>query len=217
MTPPDLKALDKLVSEMVRRRRENRPSAKKHARNALLRRVAVEIGELAPGIEYWIVDNPTNESIRNMRRREASGDLPKGFCDSMSTLMAMEGAFNGYVAFPKRRAPLKARTFDDLGILDYIPVHGGVTYAVKDATACVYGFDTCHINSDSVPRTEKPWIAWQCRVLYEGILKAAKIEKQYLRAQTNGVRAEILQPLVDMIPEEEMGIGALLHIIGGKL
>jgi hypothetical protein len=103
------------------------------------------------------------------------------------------------------------------GILDYIPVHGGVTYAVKDQTACVYGFDTLHYDSESVPRTERPWIAWQCRILYESILFAAKIERNYLRAVTEPQRARILQPLLDLVPEQDPSIGAILRLLTGEL
>jgi hypothetical protein len=149
-----------------------------------------------------------------MRADEAAGQLPPGFCNSIPTYMSMEGALNGYVAFDKRHAPLIAR---DEGILSYLPVHGGVTYAVKDSCACVYGFDTAHVISDHMPRTERPWIAWQCRVLYESILLAATLERRYLRAQTNSEKARILQPLLDLVPEEELGTGALLNILCREL
>lgn len=140
-------------------------------------------------------------------------------CEKMKILMGMEGALNGYVAFNKRRSPLSVRdrgTSD--GILAYVPVHGGITYVNKDQTACVFGFDTAHYNSEAVPRTDKNWIQWQCRVLYEGLVLAGKIEKDYVRAKGNyEKRRQVLLPLIDLVPEEDLGFGAIINVLSGEL
>ena len=90
------------------------------------------------------------------------------------------------------------------GILEHIPVHGGITYACKDQTAYVYGFDTNHWNSDLIPGNNIEWMTGQCAKLYQGILVAAKIETAYERAQTDSARAKILQPLYDIAPDEPL-------------
>lgn len=219
--PPEidevLKQLEGLSLSLKKRREATRVSAKTERRNAYIRSSAIEIGELAPGVEYWITQNPMHAEFQRMQEEEQEGRLPSGYCEGMSSIRQMSEALNGYVAFPKRRAPMQGRTREELTILDFIPVHGGVTYIHKDATACVFGFDTCHYNSGFMPNKERPWIAWQCRVLYQGILAAAKLEMKFRRAQTVEKRAEILQPLRDLVPEEDFGFGAMLHILSGEL
>jgi hypothetical protein len=207
-----LKEGQRLLAKMRLRRL---PSAKVLRNNEYLRSVATETGEIAPGVEYWIAPSRLGEEFEKMKKLEAEGVLPPGYLEN-SFFKDMVGALNGYVAFPKRRAPLRTRKAD--GIVDFIPVHGGVTYYHKDATACVFGFDTGHFNSSHLPITDKAWIKWQCKVLYEGVVKAAAIENEYRHAQTNDARAKILQPLADLIPEEDLGTGALIRIMfGGKL
>jgi hypothetical protein len=213
-SPPDsLKEAQRLMAKMQLRKV---PAAKVLRRNEYIKSQAVETGEIAPGVEYWIVESPLGEEYEKLKQAEAEGRLPPGYCEN-SFFKDMAGALNGYVAFPKRRAPLRTYRDND-GLIEYIPVHGGVSYYRKDATACVFGFDTGHFNSRFMPIRDKAWIKWQCKVLYEGVLKAAAIEDQYRRASSNDARAEILQPLVDLIPEEELGTGALIRIMfGGKL
>ena len=154
--PGDLKDMDRSFRALKRRMAEDRVSAKKARRNAYLRSHAIEIGEVAPGVEYWIVGSPMDEEFRRMQASELAGELPSGFCER-SSIGEMVGSLNGYVAFPKRRAPLRVpKLFDEKnGLLDYIPVHGGVTYSCKDATGCVFGFDTAHFGSKFIPRTER--------------------------------------------------------------
>lgn len=215
-----------LVLNQIKRRQRDRVLQARAARrdaprlvprgshNAVLKALAIEKGELAPGVEYWLVDNPMTAEWMRMQDREAAGLLPKGFCESLPILQRMVAGFNGYVAFPKRNAPLKARELT--GLIEAIPVHGGVTYVCKDKTAAVYGFDTCHHNSEHVPRYDRTWMKWQCQVLYEGLLMARKIEDRYLKAGLSE-RAELLQPLVDLVPEQEIGTGLLLRAWGRNL
>jgi hypothetical protein len=203
-------ALEEIRRRHVRMSRENRILS----RNALIRASAVEIGTLAPGVEYWIAESPLSMEFAKMQEAERAGALPEGFCEH-SFLGTLAGALNGYVAFPKRCAPLRSRGTD--GVVAFIKVHGGVSYHFKDRCACVLGFDTGHLNSQYVPRTDKQWIAWQCRVLYEGILRAAEIEEQYLRAQTDEARERIVEPLVAMIPEEDPGFEAMMQMLATRL
>lgn len=144
------------MSSRLREIQRQRPGAKRRNHAAYLRSLAIEIGELAHGVEYWIIPNAMSEECGRLRLAEKDGKLPVGYCERLKTIMDMEGALNGYVAFNKRHSPLPVRDrgIGD-GILAYVPVHGGITYINKDQTACVFGFDTAHYNSECYPRTEQ--------------------------------------------------------------
>ena len=85
-----------------------------------------------------------------------------------------EGSLNGYVVFKKR--PTIETGYD--GILTYVPVHGGITFACeqKDGTM-VYGFDTLHFDSHEKPRTDKNWVKGQIKVMLAGIKKPPKLNE----------------------------------------
>ncbi len=218
-SPPTVSALQPRSGIAALREIERRrPGRKRWNHNQWLRKQAIDIGDLAPGVEYWVVENPVSQECAMLRQREKDGSLPEGFCERLSMLMEMEGALNGYVAFEKRHAPMTIRrrgAGDD--VFPYVPVHGGITYINKDQTACVFGFDTAHYNSRYVPGKDKNWIRWQCQVLYEGLILAAKIGKHYLRTQSNERRAELVQPLLDLVPEEDLGFSAIINLLGGQL
>ena len=83
--------------------------------------------------------------------------------------------YNGYVCFPKR--PTQETGYN--GLLTYVPVHGGITYAEADDTGMVYGFDTMHDRSEQYPITDPKWIKAQCEVMARGVLLAAELEPEY--------------------------------------
>ena len=121
---------------------------------------------------------------------------------------------NGYVAFPKR--PTIETGY--MGILIYVPVHGGITYANKCKFGMVYGFDTVHSDSDKYPRNDKKWIKKQIKKMIEGILMAKKVEKKYLTAKTEKEKTKYAQMVLDTDKEKEnqynFGIG--INMLSGK-
>lgn len=125
----------------------------------------------------------------------------------------MEGGLNGYIVFPKR--PVRETGYE--GILTYVPVHGGITYVQEDELGMVYGFDTLHCDSAERPRTDKAWIKKQCKIMLEGILKAKKVEHNYLRCLTNKGRGKWAQQVSDIQPKEAMNFGVNINLLCGKL
>jgi hypothetical protein len=103
------------------------------------------------------------------------------------------------------------------GIIPHVPVHGGITYFVKDDLGADYGFDTAHYNSELIPRNDTDFMRWQCRVLYEGVLLAAKLERAYQRAQTNQRRLQIIAPLLELVPEQEPNFGQMVRALSGEI
>ena len=124
------------------------------------------------------------------------------------------GGFNGYVLFPKR--PVKEPAYG--GILTYVPVHGGITYAEEDGDGIVYGFDTGHCDSESYPIRETEWIKGQCKIMLAAIKRAAELEDKYLLAcGDNEARAEIADEIGDIQPGQKMNTMAILNALSGRL
>ena len=127
------------------------------------------------------------------------------------------GALNGYVAFPKRRAPRIPG--DDQNLVQYIPIHGGVTYACKDSYAAVWGFDTMHHQSEAQPRTDQDWIRGQCLILYYGLRLSEKLWPEFRRA-SDARRLELAQGMFELLPGgdiRDLGFTALLNLLIGKV
>lgn len=87
----------------------------------------------------------------------------------------------GYVTFPKQ--PLYSSVCDS--ILDFAPVHGGITYSDIDAKtgAATYGFDCGHWGDDTNPRcTITEWLFDECERMSIAVRIAAKYEHAYNQA-----------------------------------
>jgi hypothetical protein len=108
-------------------------------------------------------------------------------------IVEYRGSLNGYVVFPKR--PVVENGYD--GIMTYIPVHGGITYATQKKFGMVYGFDTKHSDSNDFPINDKKWIKKECEKMINGILMAEKVEKKYLTAKSNETKRKYAQMVLD--------------------
>ena len=162
---------------------------------------------------FWVTHVAHREEWLRIRR-----DLPE--LELASKLLDPD-ALNGYVAFDKRHAP---RVGDGTGnIVQYIPVHGGVTYAEKDSYAAVWGFDTMHCRSEEEPRTDPAWILANCYVLYRGLKLGAELWPEFRRANC-ARRAELAQQLIDLNEEQSgqplhqrLGFEALINLMTGQV
>lgn len=123
------------------------------------------------------------------------------------------GGLNGYVRFEKR--PVRESGCD--GILNYVPVHGGITYADEDENGMVYGFDTAHCNSDQYPLHDPSWIKDQIKVMLDGIKKASEVEETYLLATSNEEKAKLVDAVLSIAPDAELGFGATINLFSGSL
>lgn len=204
--------------EAARRAARFRPDGSlrpRESRNRFIAETAL-VRELIPGghgAEFWITYTGMRESWIQLR------DNPIIAAQLPETMKTCEpDALNGYVAFPKRHAPrLPAGTG---GIVKYIPVHGGVTYAVKDSYMAVWGFDTMHYRSGAQPRTDQDWIRANCWVLYRGLMLAEKHWPEFERA-SQGRRAEIADVLLALVEEQplldKLGFEAMIGMLFGRV
>lgn len=102
------------------------------------------------------------------------------------------GHYCGYCDFSEK--PVKECGYE--GILVYVPVHGGITYADNSITkgGMTYGFDCAHAYDDKNPNLRDiEWLFNEVGRMATCILIAAKFEDEYLLSQgDNKKRAEII-------------------------
>lgn len=182
------------------------------------RNAVIEEGKMG-GYDYLILKSPLMLEYEKLTP-EQKKLYPK-------SLLAC--GYNGYIYFKKK--PVKEPGYN--GILNYVPVHGGITFAeprtifkiVGDKKELVasrgmaYGFDTAHSHSGKFPISDVDWIKKEIAIMLKGIQLASKLEDEYLLAEgDNQKRAEIVQPILDLHSEgEELPFGALLNLLGGQL
>lgn len=143
-----------------------------------------------------------------------------------------QGHLCGYARFPKR--PVREQGYD--GILRYVPVHGGLTYASEsDDGSMVYGFDCAHagdsppLEFDKYPQYREHnghvWTEREVEIETErmvlGIFAAVAVEEAFLLAADGEARAEVLDTWHDELRKVgidfELGdnFGAMIGALGG--
>lgn len=166
-----------------------------------MRSFADEIFELDEH-ECWVIKSPAWEELD--RVAEVMPDMAQ----------ALQVGYCGYAVFKPRPVVEPGMK----GIITYVPVHGGITFMVEDQSGAVYGFDTCHYNSSNFPNRDKNWIKWQIQVMIEGIKLAAQLEPEYLAADLdNSRKAEIIDRLRALVPEEELNFMTILNALSSEL
>jgi hypothetical protein len=158
--------------------------------------------------EFWVAYGGMREAWLLMSKGS------RGVCDPDADPDAM----NGYVAFDKRYAPVVGDGARNL--VQYIPVHGGCTYAEKDSYAAVWGFDTMHYGSERQPRSDPAWIIANCWILYRGLKLGAELWPEFRRANRDR-RGELAQQLLDLVEEQplvdKLGFEAMCNLLVGKV
>lgn len=127
----------------------------------------------------------------------------------------------GYCTFPKRFAVEGG--YD--GILTYVPVHGGITYADESDDSMTYGFDCGHCDDENNPQLRDiEWLKGECERMASAIKIAAEYEPEYLLAKTNKEKARILEEYHKKT-ETELGaefdikdnFGTMIRLLCGEL
>jgi len=168
--------------------RKGEEMTNKRSQNEYIKSAAIETGT-CDGYEYWIV---------------------QGRC---MNLRSIDRGLNGYIVFPKR--PTIEESYN--GILIYVPVHGGITYAEQCSLGMVYGFDTAHCDSKDYPINDHEWIKGQIKVMLKGILKAAEVERLYLRCKTNSGKAKHANKVLAIAPDMPHNMGVNINLLCGRL
>lgn len=129
------------------------------------------------------------------------------------------GTYCGYVRFPKR--PTIEESYK--GILTYVPVHGGITYAEENKDGMVYGFDCNHAYDASNPSLkDMDWLKAECHRMAKCISIAAAHEEEYLAASDEG-KADVIDAYHARLKEENIefvftdNFGAMINVLFGEL
>lgn len=139
---------------------------------------------------------------------------------TFSVMRAPLGHWCGYVRFPAR--PVAEEGYR--GILTYVPVHGGITYAEEDNEGMVYGFDCAHSGDDSDPEvSDLAWLKAECQRMAQAVSIAAGYEEEYLAGKDDEARAQTLDAYHARLTEEGISFeltgnfGAMINVLTGRL
>jgi len=128
----------------------------------------------------------------------------------------------GYCIFPKRF--LIERKYD--GIVTYVPVHGGITFAEeREDGSMVYGFDCAHAGDEKKPELKDiEWLKRECERMAKALKIAKKYEKRYLLAKDNKERAKVIEEFLKEVKEKTgaefkltENFGAMINFLCGEL
>lgn len=128
----------------------------------------------------------------------------------------------GYCRFEGR--PVKEQGY--MGLLTYVPVHGGITYAEEDIHngSMVYGFDCAHAGDDNNPDTRNlRWLKRQAEGMAWSIRLAKPYERRYMRCTTDKGKCNAIDDFHAEL-REQLGLrfnllnnfGAMINAICGK-
>lgn len=163
------------------------------------------------GVELMVISRVREVPTWNWDKSEL---LPYADWDSVTQ-------YNGYCRF--RKKPVHERGY--AGILNYVPVHGGITYTEHKLGVSTYGFDTAHADDENNPLVRNvEWVEYQCMVMARGIQIAAQFEPDYLRFKGQDCRAVIidkyharLKRLISTPFVLTDNFGAMINVLFGKL
>lgn len=135
--------------------------------------------------------------------------------------LSIGAPYNGYVRFPSR--PVKEEGYR--GILTYVPVHGGITYAEQSEDgSMVYGFDCAHAGDELNQQLfDLEWVKAECQRLAQAISIAAAYEDEYLEANTNEARAAVIDAYHERLRQENIefnlhdNFGAMIQVMFGNI
>lgn len=128
--------------------------------------------------------------------------------------------YNGYAIFSKR--PLRDRGYK--GFAQYVPVHGGITYAhVYRGGEFVYGFDTGHIFDDDNPLAKDvKWAKEETQRMVTAIQTAKSFERKYRLAKTRIGKLTVIDSYRSLLRHHrvsqllENNTLALMNVLFGK-
>ena len=137
------------------------------------------------------------------------------------SVYAPRGWYCGYCRFPER--PTIEQGYS--GILNYVPVHGGITYSAQDDDGTmVYGFDCAHAGDEHRDELfDLDRLSAECEQMAFAIEKAAEVERAYVTAATDEQKAVIIDDYHSVLESEGIvfkltdNFGAMLNVLAGKL
>jgi hypothetical protein len=122
----------------------------------------------------------------------------------------------GYVAFPKDETPESWRGNYDADALQYLAVHGGLTYAEVKGDWCVFGFDCAHVDDDKNPAlSDSTHVLGLTRQMRDQMI-AFRSRLDEWRAAGRDQRIHIVEEIRQVAPAKcGLGFGAMIGALSG--
>lgn len=138
-----------------------------------------------------------------------------------SILRAHLGHYCGYVRFEAR--PVAEEGYR--GFMNYVPVHGGITFANEDDDgSMVYGFDCAHCDDEKDEKLrDLEWLGEECFRMGRAIVAAKEFEPRYLAATDDAEKAKVIQEYHDAMKQQGIdfnlrdNFGAMINAMFGSL
>jgi len=127
--------------------------------------------------------------------------------------------YNGYVAIENSKIPKKWQGNYNADGLQYLQIHGGITFCEKHDNYTVFGFDCAHADDKENKRLyELDYVMELTEQMEQQILEYAKRYNEWEKAKKKR-KLDILDEIrVTAKHKQEYGFGALIGILcGGKL
>lgn len=122
----------------------------------------------------------------------------------------------GYVDLPKSVAPKEWHGNYNSDALQYLAIHGGLTYAETHKDRAIFGFDCAHSGDDERPELSDAQFVMRLTVqAKQQLLDYAAVIDEW-RAAPREKRAEMMQAIVDRADEHgQPGFGAMIGFLSG--
>lgn len=126
------------------------------------------------------------------------------------------GHYCGYVVINKTKIPKKWNGDYDADALQYLNIHGGITYCEIEKNYVVFGLDCMHLDDDTNPKMKDPkYVMKLTEQMEQQILDYAK---NYKKWKKYGKKRRIA--LIESIRKKgkiksELGFGAMIGVISG--
>ena len=131
------------------------------------------------------------------------------------------GHYCGYVVFPARF------TVEDgyNGLLTYVPVHGGITFAEERADkSMAYGFDCNHCDDAGKDiLRDRDWLVAECERMAIGIVAAKQCEQDYLLSADSEAKSAVIRKYHEHVStlgadfDLQDNFGAMIRVFCGEL
>ena len=183
--PPD--DIDKTFAEIrLRREKAKKKKQEEHQKNNFHwpedSDTAVEVWKQGL-MTFCVTFNDKSEELKGIPEELRSGPI------------GIQVAWHcGYVRFPHNPF-VEHKGYD--GILTYVPVHGGLTYAEEDWDgSMVYGFDCNHGGDGRKAELQcRVWLKEHCEMMGKAIIICSWYESKYLNAKTDEARAAVVDEM----------------------
>ena len=139
-----------------------------------------------------------------------------GYVSSIPNLPDIPDWFCGYCAIKKDKLPNAWWGDYEADGIEFLNVHGGITYAKLEGDWAVFGFDCSHHNDANNPNCQDPnWVMAQAKQLETLLLAYAERIVEWRQANRER-RIEILEE-VNSLGEvsNDLGFGAMLSALFG--